>query len=104
MLQWTLVAWLVGTGGFFLLVWPTSAQDDRTRTQVEDLRTNVAVNTLNIETLKSEVVLIRALNIDSRLSSLEDTVVEVKWLGRTAASVLLGQLVLAIMANRKKTR
>lgn len=92
--------WMISTGAYFTVVRPLLAQ--ATEDQISDLRTDVAVNRTTIETLNREVALIRALNIDARLSNLESTVVEVKWLGRTAASVLLGQLLLAILASRKK--
>lgn len=102
--QWSMITWLFVAGFWFTVVFPLQAQTaERNRGFIEGLATQVAVNGTAIDTLKAEVTMIRALNIDTRLTSVEDAVFEVKWLGRTAAGILLGQLLLGIMANRKKS-
>lgn len=95
MLNAVMALWIVALGAFFLVVRPSLAQTQDTINER---------NRSAIESLSREVDGLRNLNFDSRLRVLEDTVVEVKWLGRTAASILLGQLLLGILANRKPLR
>lgn len=87
------VSWLVFGGFFFVVVMPLAQTQD---TMNERARSAIERNT-------NEINILRAQNIDSRVRNLEDTVTEVKWLGRTAATILLGQLFLGILSSRKKT-
>jgi hypothetical protein len=93
-MRWVMSIWIVGMLSWFtVLKAPAQTQDtinERDRSA--------------IETLNQEMDTLRALNLDSRLRVLEDTVLEVKWLSRTAAGVLLGQLMLGILANRPKAK
>jgi len=90
------IAWLVGSGMFFTVLKPIVAAQETQDTLNERVRSSNERNT-------EEIRILRAQNLDARVRTLEDTVTEVKWLGRTAASILLGQLLLGILSSRKKT-
>ena len=94
LLPWLMILWLVGSGVFFMVLRPLLAQQSQ---DAINAQTSGA-----IQTLQDEVESLRQQRIDARLSILEDTVVEVKWLGRTVAGVLIGQLVLGMQAIRKR--
>ena len=96
MARYITIVWLIAGGLFFVVVKPivlAQTQDtinERARSAIEN-------NTYEINILRNQ-------NLDGRVKNLEDTIIEVKWLGRTAATILLGQLFLGIMSNsRKKT-
>lgn len=86
------VVWLIGAGSFFVIVKPLAQTQD---TINERARSAIENNSNEIQTLRDQ-------NLDARIATLEDTILEVKWLGRTAATILLGQLFLGILSSRKK--
>lgn len=59
---------------------------------------------LAIETLTRDVETIQQIQAEARLRLLEADMTEVKWLGRTVAAALIGQLVLAGLAKREAMR
>jgi len=61
-------------------------------------------NKNEISLLQRELGEIQDLHIESRLALAEDTLIEVKWLARLAASTLIGQLLLQVVPRRKDDR
>lgn len=90
---YVMLFWLVFAGSFFLVVNPAL------RAQSQEVINATQQNGLNV--LAQDVAKIHALNIDRRLSLVEDTIFEVKWFGRTAAIALIGQFLIMIQGRRK---
>ena len=90
--QWSMVGWLVGYGVVFTMDQPDSQTQDTMNER----------NRSTVEALRHEVDELTNARLDVRVSVLEDTVTEVKWLGRTAAGILLGQLLLSLASNRPR--
>ena len=80
-LRCALLAWILGCGVWFVVVKPIAAQ----QVSQDVLGERVAV-------LQTTVTAMQAQRLDARMSVIEDTVVEVKWLGRTVLAALLLQL------------
>ncbi len=95
MIRVGLVLQLVLTGAYFVCVRPIQAQSQDainavTLQQVGDARRR-------IEDLERQ-------SIAPRLAVLEENMFEVKWLGRTVAAAVIGQLVLAGLSASGKRR
>ena len=88
-----MLMWLLFWGGFFMVVNPVL------RAQSQEVVN--ANQQSELTGLAQDVARLHSLNIDRRLSLLEDTTFEVKWFGRTAAVALVGQFFLMIQNRRK---
>jgi hypothetical protein len=86
--------WLALVVSFFAYIRPTLAQTQDTIN--ERFRSAIENNTREIDNIRRQ-------EIDARLRILEEGLTEARWLGRSVAGVLIGQLVLGMLANRRKT-
>lgn len=90
-----MATYLIVSAGYFVVVRPLLAQTQETINER---------NRSAIETLAQEVDILRKQKLDNRIALLEDAMFEVKYLGRSAAGILLGQLLIGIASSRKTVK
>ena len=96
--QLALIVFMVCMGGTFTVVRPFQ---DSVRAQSND--TLIDRNRMMITAVDDELSELHDQQLHMRLTLVEESMLEVKWLGRTVATVLLTQLVLMVTSRRKRT-
>lgn len=90
-IRWTrmvLVAQLAAGAVYFLAVRPALAQGSDVLLE-------------RVSHMAERVAALEQMGIPARLAVVEDNLLEVKWLGRTVAAAVAGQLVLALFAQKR---